>query len=77
MNIYVAKVKGGDLEVVSGFRRLQTMLSVDGKAVVLNMHTGEELEVHEVGGRLLALNEESAASVESAAAAAIANAAKR
>lgn len=77
MTIYVTREEGGGLKVVSGHMRLQTMLSVNGKASVQNMQTGEQLEVHEVGGRLLALTEDAAATVESAAAALISNAAKR
>lgn len=76
MTIYVKKVGGGSLEVVSGHRRLQAMLSVNGKASVQNMQTGEQLEVHEVGGKLVALTDDAAAAVQFAAAA-ISHAAKR
>ena len=77
MTIYVNKDEGGALNVVTGHMQLQATLSVNGKASVQNMHTGEQLEVHEVGGQLLALSEDAAAAVESAAAAAISTAAKR
>lgn len=47
MTIYVKNVEGGSLEVVTGYMRLQVQLQVEGKALVQNMATGVQLEVHE------------------------------
>ena len=77
MTIYVKNVEGGSLEVVTGHMRLQVQLQVEGKALVQNMATGVQLEVHEVGGELVALTQEAAAAVQSAADVVITHAAKR
>lgn len=77
MTIYVTKTNCGGLRIVSGSMRLQAMLEVNGKAFVQNMQTGEHLEVHEVGDQLVALNQDAAVDVQSAASAAILNATKR
>uniref|UniRef100_A0A6H1ZIE5 Uncharacterized protein n=1 Tax=viral metagenome TaxID=1070528 RepID=A0A6H1ZIE5_9ZZZZ len=76
MTIYVKSADGG-LQVVDGLIRLKAMLEVQGSALVQNVTTGEMLEVHEVGGEVVALTPSASASVRSAAADAILNAAKR
>lgn len=76
MSIYVKNAAGGGLEVVAGLVRLKAMLDVQGKAWVHNTSTNEQLEVHEVGGQLVALTPDAVAAVQSVAAAAISNAAK-
>lgn len=76
MSIYVRNAAGGGLEVVAGQIRLKAMLEVQGKAFVHNTSTNEQLEVHEVGGQLVALAPDAVATVKSVAAATISNAAK-
>ncbi len=76
MTIYVKNADGGGLEVVAGQLRLKAMLEVQGKAWVFNTSTREQLEVHEVGGSLVALTSDAAAAVQAMAATAISNAAK-
>jgi len=76
MTIVVKKMADGGYEVVSGQMRMKAALSVNGKATVQDVHTGLHLEVHEVGGQLLALTKDAVAAVESAAEKAIAIAAK-
>lgn len=68
--------KGGGMEVFAGQRRLTAMLEVQGKARVYNASTNEQLEVHEVGDRLVVLTPDAVAAVQSVAATAISNAAK-
>ena len=75
MTIYVRNSAVGGLEVVAGQLRLQAMLEVQGKAWVQNTSTNEQLEVHEVGGQLVALTPDAAAAVQSVAAVALSNAA--
>ena len=77
MTIYVKNSDGGGLEIVAGQRRLKAMLEVQGKAWVHNTSTDVQLEVHDVGGQLVALTPDAAAAVQSVAATAISNAAKR
>lgn len=67
MTIYVKEAEGGGFEVVAGQLRLNVMLEVQGKAWVQNLTTGEQLEVHEVGGRLMALTLGASAAVQLAA----------
>ncbi len=77
MTIYVKNAEsGGGLEVLDGRVRLKAMLEVHGTAQVRNVTTGEILEVHEVGGEIVALTAAASASVRSAAADAILKAAK-
>ena len=76
MTIYVKNSDGGGLEVVAGQLRLNAMLEVQGKAWVYNTSTREQLEVHEVGGLLVALSPDAVAAVQTMAASAISNAAK-
>jgi len=76
MSIYVRNAAGGGLEIVAGQIRLKAMLKVQGKAFVHNTSTNEQLEVHEVGGQLVALTPDAVAAVQSVAAATISNAAK-
>lgn len=76
MSIYVRNADGGGLEVVAGQIRLKAMLEVKGKAWVHNSSTNEQLEVHEVGGQLVALTHHAVAVVQFVAATAISNAAK-
>ncbi|CAN7744808.1 hypothetical protein LJR118_006713 [Acidovorax sp. LjRoot118] len=77
MSIYVRNATGGGLELVAGYVRLRAMLDVQGKAWVRNTSTDEQLEVHEVGGQLLALTPDAVAAVQSVAATSICHAAKR
>ncbi|SFF32581.1 hypothetical protein [Paracidovorax wautersii] len=77
MTIYVKEAEGGGFEVVAGQLRLNVMLEVQGKAWVQNLTTGEQLEVHEVGGQLMALTLGASAAVQLAAATVVSNAAKR
>jgi hypothetical protein len=77
MTIYVKKSDGGGLEVVTGQQRLTALLEMQGKALVMNMATCEQLEVHEVGGKLLALTTEASDAVHSAVEAVIWHAARR
>lgn len=76
MTIYVKSADGG-LQVVDGLIRLKAMLEVQGSALVQNLTTGEIMEVHEVGGEVVALTPAASATVRSAAADAILNASKR
>lgn len=59
------------VEVVAGQMRLEALLEVHGKAEVVDLATGQTIYVHEVGGRLVALSEDSQANVEDLANAAI------
>lgn len=77
MSIYVKSAAGGGLEVVAGYVRLKAMLDVQGKAWVRHTSTNEQLEVQEVGGHLVALTPNAVEAVQSVAATAISNAAKR
>lgn len=69
--ILVRQIDDGSYEVVNGHRRLSAAIQLRGQADVQNAATGETLIVHEVGGHLLALTQESQKVVEAAADAAI------
>lgn len=75
MSIYVKKLEGGKLEVISGHMQLKAMLNEHSKADVVDIQTGEQLEVHEVGDALLAVNEAARAALQYATDAVIFNAA--
>lgn len=74
--ILVRKIAAGSYELVNGNMRLRAMIQVNGHARVRDVETGETLTVHEVGGCLLALTDDSLKAVEAAAAAAINSAGK-
>lgn len=59
------------IEVVNGRMRLDAALELHGKAEVVDLATGQTIYVHEDGGRLVALSEDSQANVEDLAIAAI------
>lgn len=61
----------GSFEVANGHMRLKIQLQIHGKAEVVDLGTGKTIHVHEVGGQVLALSEESQANVEDLADAAI------
>ncbi|WP_425952984.1 hypothetical protein [Ralstonia pseudosolanacearum] len=69
--ILVRRKEDGVYEVVSGEMRLSTQIKLRGSAEVMDISSRKTLTVHEVGGKLVALNETSQKTVENAAAAAI------
>lgn len=74
MSIYVKNAADGGLEVVTGVHRLKALLDMQGTAWVHNMSTNDRLEVHEVGGQLVALTPTAVAAIQSVADTAISNA---
>lgn len=61
----------GCFKLVSGDMRLKVLLELHGQAEVLDMGTGKIMYVHEVDGRMVVLSEDSQATVEDLANAAI------
>lgn len=69
--ITVSRDEDGNLQVTNGHMRLRAQLQVRGWAEVVELGTGNTLQVHEVGGKIVALSDESMRQIEDAAAAAI------
>lgn len=69
--ITVRRQEDGSFVVMNGHTRLKVQIEMLGKAQVVDIGTGETLYVHEVGGQMLALSEESEANVDDLANAAI------
>ncbi|MEJ6003849.1 hypothetical protein [Paucibacter soli] len=76
MTIIVRRTTGEAFEVSAGRHRLMAALQVFGKAAVTDAETGETFEVHEVEGRIVALQRPGEASAETEAARAIVHAAR-
>jgi hypothetical protein len=71
-NMITARRKAdGVFEIINGHGRLNVLLQVSGKAEVVDVATGETIYVHEVDGQMMALSEDSQASLEDLANAAI------
>jgi hypothetical protein len=76
MTIYVKPSDSSGFEVVSGSARLKAQLHVQGWSKVLNIKTGEEMEVHEVGDKLIALSPKALEAIRMAASEVIVHAAQ-
>ena len=61
MTIYVQRTAGNTFEIRSDRHRLRAALQVFGKAIVTDCETDEKLEVHEVDGQLVVLDDGRAA----------------
>lgn len=70
----IVRRNGGALEVVSGRHRLKALIHIYGKAIVTDVESQEQFEVHEVDGQIIVLQSPAAAAAETTATAAIARA---
>lgn len=74
--ILAKKQPDGGYAILSGHQRLQAELNSHGHASLLDADTNEQLVVHEIGGKLVALTEGAATALEAAAADVIAQASR-
>jgi hypothetical protein len=72
--ILVRQTGGPGYEVIEGCARLQVELELSGSATVTDFQSGQTLKAHEVGGKLLVLDEDKQQAIERAAAALISSA---